>query len=64
MPGRPIKKRTAVSYARDAEAITRLRTAIFLDSTVNTKLKKKALDVLDDAVQVIVEIRDSNPTQE
>lgn len=59
MAGPPIKKRTAVSYARDAEAITRLRTAIYLDSAIGPELQKKALDVLEEAIQVIVEIRNT-----
>lgn len=57
MAGRPIHKRTAVSYTRDAEAITRLRTAIYLDNDINSELKEKAINILDDAIQVIVEIR-------
>lgn len=59
MAGRPITKRTTVSYQRDAEAITRLRTAIYLDNAIDDSLKKKAVDILDEAIQVIVEIRNT-----
>lgn len=60
MAGPPIKKRTAVSYARDAEAINRLRTAIYLDSKLPKELQQEALDTLDKAVQIVIKIRDTS----
>jgi hypothetical protein len=49
--GRPIKKRTVKSYTRDIEAIGRLRTAIYMDSSLERKESDEAVALIDKLVR-------------
>jgi hypothetical protein len=56
---RPIKKRTAKSYARDIEALGRLRTAILMDSSIDAVAMGKAMVQLDKLVGALIELNSS-----
>lgn len=56
--GRPIKRRTAISYQRDIEAMGRLRNSIMLDRRLSAELKELALRKIDDTIQVVIKVRE------
>jgi hypothetical protein len=45
--GHPVKKRTTKSYQRDVEHLTRLRTAIRLDVTLDMTSADRACEAID-----------------
>lgn len=54
---RPVKKRTVVSYRRDVEALTRLRSAIKLDPDLTKPLADKTcvdIDTLIDSINELI----------
>jgi hypothetical protein len=53
---RPIKKRTAKSYARDIEALGRLRTAILMDNSIDAVAMGRAMVQLDKLVSALIEL--------
>jgi hypothetical protein len=53
---RPVKRRTVVSYRRDVEHLTRLRTAIKLDShRLGTDLAEKTCSDIDTLLNRLVD---------
>lgn len=53
---RPVKLRTAATYQRDIEHLTRLRMAIRLDKVIPLKDRKKAFVQIDALTNTIVEL--------
>lgn len=54
---RPVRRRTAEGYKRELEAITRLRTAVLMDSTIDKPLSKQLIadiDKLTDTILLVV----------
>ena len=56
---RPIKKRTAKTYARDVESLGRLRTAILMDNSLDAVARGKAVVQLDKLVNELVGLSNS-----
>lgn len=53
---RPVKRRTVVSYRRDVEHLTRLRTAIKLDiNKLGTDLAEKTCQEIDTLMNRLVD---------
>ena len=50
---RPVKKRTAKSYARDVETLVRLRAAITLDDSADWALAQKAIKQIDATIEAL-----------
>lgn len=57
---RPIKKRTAKTYARDIETLGRLRTAILMDNSIQPAAMGKAIIQLDNLVKALIELTKNN----
>jgi len=53
---RPVKRRTVQSYRRDVEHLTRLRTAIKLDSKLDKSLAQKAFSEIDTLMNTLVDL--------
>lgn len=58
---RPTKRRTAQSYARDIEAINRLRTAILLDRDADPRVSALAVEQIDTLTRTLVGLIPSDP---
>jgi hypothetical protein len=56
---RPILKRTLKTYERDIAALRRLRTAIALDASLETRRSKAAVSEIDRCVKVLIELTNS-----
>jgi hypothetical protein len=53
---RPLSKRSIAEYQREIEGMSRLRTAITIDSDVTEELKAEVRDKLDIAVMAVCKI--------
>jgi hypothetical protein len=53
---RPVKRRTVQSYRRDVETLTRLQTAIKLDSKLGKPLATKACKDIDTLMGTLIEL--------
>jgi hypothetical protein len=53
---RPVKRRTVQSYRRDVETLTRLQTAIKLDSKLGKTLAIKACKDIDTLMSTLIEL--------
>jgi len=53
---RPVKRRTVQSYRRDVETLTRLQTALKLDSKLEKHLVIKAGQEIDMLMNTLIEL--------
>lgn len=53
---RPVKRRTVQSYRRDVETLTRLQTALKLDSKLEKQLVIKAGQEIDMLMNTLIEL--------
>jgi hypothetical protein len=53
---RPVKRRTVQSYRRDVETLTRLQTALKLDSKLEKPLVIKAGQEIDMLMNTLIEL--------
>ncbi len=53
---RPVKRRTVQSYRRDVETLTRLQTALKLDSKLGKKLVVRACQEIDILMNTLIEL--------
>lgn len=53
---RPVKRRTVQSYRRDVETLTRLQTALKLDSKLEKSLVTKTCQEIDMLMNSLIEL--------
>lgn len=53
--GRPVKVRTTEAFARDLQTLAHLRTAILLDRSLDTGRAKKAVSLMDELTELLLE---------
>ena len=59
---RPVEKRTVRTYRRDVEHLSRLRTAIRMDTDLGKKLATKAVTEIDTLTDTLLAIiKESEP---